>query len=125
MLAKIRVIKTIAHGTVGHGLEMIGMGDNRRNKVQRLIDEAIGWMIENSNYSRHRVYQELGIERMNVRAARMRTRAIITWKKSRTTIGSIVDTSCKCRKKTWVTGTRWLNKYAKEVELTARRHKPR
>ncbi|ELQ76125.1 putative transposable element encoded protein [Trachipleistophora hominis] len=70
--------------------------------LRRVMDHALKDVLScGSSYSRKAVYQKLRIDCVAMRAAKLRKRAFLKWKASRTTIDELTNQSFECHLDHW------------------------
>ncbi|ELQ76367.1 putative transposable element encoded protein [Trachipleistophora hominis] len=108
---KMLLVKSVLLLIATYGCELYGMSTARLVPLQRMIDHALKNVLScGSSYCRKATYEVLRIDCVVMQAAKLRTRAFLNWKTSRTTIGELINQPFKCPSATWITGTkRWLH----------------
>lgn len=109
---KKAVIKAVLIPIVTYGIELCGMSSKRATLMENTISRATRLIVGASHaVNLETLYEELGIERIESRAAKLRLRAFYKWRHSETFVRNIY-TNFTHRSSTWMTQTtRWLNRF--------------
>ncbi len=114
---KVQVVKSVLIPISTYGAELYGMSAQRVTPLQRVMDKAVRAILgAPSNFCRRAAFSELGLESLQTRVAKLRTRGFLKWRNSNTWISKLIETFPKARCSTWVSGTaRWLKRFGGSV----------
>ena len=111
---KKMLVNSIITPSIIYGSEVFGMSEKRISSLRNLVNHSIGQILWSKNYCRNRVYEELDIRAVEIKAAMSRVRGYRKWSKSRGLIKELIGTSelFKSRKSTWSKTTRvWMKRF--------------
>ncbi|MEG2480212.1 MAG: reverse transcriptase family protein, partial [Mucinivorans sp.] len=110
---KLRVLKGVLIPICTYGCELYGMSAQRVSPLQKVMDNGVKLILAApSNYCRKAAFNELGLESIQVRGAKLRVRGYSKWRNSKTWMRELLRVPPKARCATWVSGTtRWINKF--------------
>ena len=108
------LINNVIIPTVSYGSEAFGGNDSRLQRIKTVIDKSLGHIVHCKNYPRTRVYEELDIKPVLLRASVNRVRGYIKWKQSKSIIKKLIESGVdfKTRKSTWCKNTlKWMKRF--------------
>ena len=114
---KKMIVNNVVIPAVSYGAEVFGANEIRIQKIKTVVDKSVAHIVHCKNFPRARVYEELDIKPVQMRASVNRVRGFLKWKKSKGIIRELIDTAerFKTRKGTWCKVTRkWMKKKKKK-----------
>lgn len=101
---KIKLVKSVLISIATYGTELYDMAADRVKPLQQVVDKALKMTcLVGAGTNLQSLYKKLRVFTIEERSDRLRRRALLKWKHSKTYISGLIRRPAILRKSTWVT----------------------
>ena len=90
---KKMIINNVISPMVSYGAEAFGLNETRMQKAKTTVDRCILCIVNDRNFPRNRVYEELDIKPIQIKAAISRIRSYDKWRKNDKILCKLIGTA--------------------------------